>query len=131
MDQRAAQAQLLLHAARQLARRTFKERMKPGRAGQAINASGPVRTAEPEQFAEEVEILAHRKIMVQVPPQTLRHESNAPAHARAVAGIVHVATQTVHSARLQAFRAGDQPHQRGFSYTVGANQPDHARAGQR
>ena len=59
MDQRAAQRELLLHAARQLAGRPVGKRIEPGRDEQLVDTRAPLGLGLTEQAAEEIEILEH------------------------------------------------------------------------
>ena len=125
MDQRRTQTQLLLHPARKFARRPVEERIEPGGPGQPLDAGAPFDPAQCEEFAEELHVLAHRKVVVEVAPQSLRHEGDATAHGRAVARFGHAATKAVHFATLEPLGPGDQAHQRRFAHPVRTDQPDH------
>ena len=86
VDQRAAQAELLLHAARQLAGRAVGKRRQPGAGEQAASAGrAPRRLAE--QAAEEVDVLGHRERRVEVLAQSLRHVGDPRADRVAVTGM--------------------------------------------
>ena len=93
MDQRAAQPELLPHAARQFLRRPVGERGQAGGIEQLGDAPVAFRPGLAEQAAEERDILAHAEIGVEVAAQTLRHVGDARAEPRAVSGTCHVAAE--------------------------------------
>src|SRR5690606_37430924 len=72
MDQRAAEAELLLHAAGQLARRTLGKRRQPGAFNQLVDAPAPLLLALAEQAAEKVEIFPHGQGGIEIFAQPLR-----------------------------------------------------------
>ena len=61
MDQRAAQAELLLHAAGQLAGRPVGERRETGRGEQLCDPRLALARGLTEQAAEEVDVLEHAR----------------------------------------------------------------------
>ena len=60
VDQGAAQAQLLLHAAGELARRALQEFLQPGGLGQVVDAPAPLGRVVAEQAGEELQVFLHR-----------------------------------------------------------------------
>ena len=77
MDQRAAERQLLLHAARELSGGPFEERIEAGRAGQIVDARLPLRLFLAEQAADEVEVLEHAEGRIKIAAEALRHVGDA------------------------------------------------------
>ena len=108
VNQRAAQAELLLHAAGKLAGRALGESEQIGRAQQVVDALRALVSGVAEQAAEEIEVVEHRQRGVEIAPQPLRHVGDALAHARAVGRIGHVAIQHFDFAALNLARTGDQ-----------------------
>ncbi len=125
MDQRAAQAKLLLHAARQLARRSGKERIEAGRAGERIDPPSPLRPVMAEQAAEKLQILLDRQGGIEILAQPLRHIGDARAHIAAMALVAHVAAQHMDIAILDDMGAGDEGEQAGLAHAIGSDQADH------
>ena len=108
VDQGAAQAELLLHAARQLGGRPVAERRQT-RAGQQFgNALLALALALPEQPAEEIDVFEHRQRRVQIPAQTLRHVGDARLHRGTETAVADVTAQHFNLARLNLPRPGNQ-----------------------
>ena len=126
VDQRAAQAQLLLHAAGQLARRTLAEGRHTGAAQQVVDASLAFGSVLTEQATEEIQVLEHRQRRVEVLAQALRHVGDMRADIAPMTGIGHVAVEHFDAAVLNLARPGDQRQQAGLADAVGADQADHA-----
>mmetsp|Transcript_32976 Transcript_32976/g.77337 ORF Transcript_32976/g.77337 Transcript_32976/m.77337 type:complete len:391 (-) Transcript_32976:501-1673(-) len=126
VDQRAAQAQLLLHAARELAGRPRQKGQQPGAAAELVDAPAPFGRAVAEQAAEELQVLLHRQRRVEVAAQALRHVGDARADALAVGARGHVAAQHLQPPTLQRACAGDQRQQAGLADPVGPDQAQHA-----
>ena len=126
VDQCAAKAQLLLHAARKLSGRPVDEGAHPGALQQFGDPFLALLLAMAKQPAEEVDILEHRQGRIQVLAQALRHIGDARADIVAMVGIRHIAAQRLDPALLNGARAGDQREQAGFADSVRADQPDHA-----
>ncbi len=126
VDQRAAQAELLFHAARELAGRPIGEGAQP-RARQKLGDSGlALGPALPEELAEELDILEHRQRRIEVLAKPLRHIGDARAGCPPMRRIRHVAPEHRDRARLERARAGHQGQEAGLADTIGADQPDHA-----
>ena len=126
MDQRAAQPQLLLHAAGQLARRTLAEGRHTGAAQQVVDASLAFGSVLTEQATEEIQVLEHRQRRVEVLAQALRHVGDMRADIAPMTGIGHVAVEHFDAAGLDLPRPGDQRQQAGLADAVRADQADHA-----
>ena len=93
VDQGADQAELLLHAAGQLAGRPVGEAPQPDAVQQLGDAALGLGTAEAEQPGEEVGVLEDRQRRVEVLAQALRHVGDAGAGVPAEAGVGHVAAE--------------------------------------
>ena len=131
VDQRAAQAELLFHAAGKLAHRPVGEGGEPGGAQQFVDARpplGPVLTIEP---AEEMQVLGDRQSRIEIAPQPLRHEGDAGVALLPMRGRGDIAAQHAHLAGLQPLGAGDEAQQGRFAGTIGSDQPGHAAGGNR
>ncbi|MCY1483927.1 hypothetical protein D9M68_175120 [compost metagenome] len=129
VDQRAAQAELLFHAAGQLAGRALGEGREAGGVEQLGDAPAALGLVVAEQAGEEVDVLEHRERRVEVLAEALRHVGDARADAPPVAGVAHVAAEHLDLAGLDDPRAGDQRQQAGLADAVRADQPDHAVGG--
>ncbi len=126
VDQRAAQPELLLHAAGQLARRTLGERRQPGALQQVGDAPLALGLVVAEQPTEEVDVLEHRERRVEVLAQPLGHVGDARADRPAVAAVAHVAIEHADLAILHLPCAGQQRQQAGLADPVRTDQADHA-----
>ena len=120
------QAELLLHAAGQLAGRPVGEAPQPDTVQQLGDAALGLGPALAEQPGEEVGVLEDRQRRVEVLAQALRHVGDARAGVPAKAGVGHVAAEHLDLPLLDAAGAGDQRQQAGLADAVRADQPDHA-----
>ena len=131
VDQRAAQAELLFHAAGELARRAFGEGGQAGTVGEVGDTPLALLGILAEQPTEEVQVLEYGEGRVEILAQALRHVGDARTDPAAMRGIGHVAVQHLHPALLQPSRTGDQRQQAGLAYAIRADQADHAACRQR
>ena len=123
MDQGAAEAELLLHAARELARGPVRERRKARGRQQPPDPRLALLRSVPEQPAEEFQILPHRKLGVEVPPEALRHVGDSGLHAAAMARVAHVAAERLDPPCLDAPRAGEEAEEGGLPHPVRPDDP--------
>ena len=100
MNQRAAQAEFLLHAPGQLACRALQEFEQASGLGQLIDPLAALCGAMTEQAREELQILLDRERRIQVFAQSLRHVGDARAYLLAMGLAGHVATQHLDRALL-------------------------------
>ena len=100
MNQRAAQAEFLLHAPGQLACRALQEFEQASGLGELIDPLAALCGAMTEQAREELQILLDRERRIQVFAQSLRHVGDARAHFLAMGLAGHVATQHLDRALL-------------------------------
>src|SRR5205807_8856282 len=77
VNERAAERQLLLHAARQLAGRPAGKRIETGCGKELRDTLLALAFGLAEQAAEEVEVLKYGQRRVQVAPEPLRHVGDA------------------------------------------------------
>ena len=126
VDQRAAQAEFLPHAAGKLLRRPVRERLQAGAVQQLGDAPLPFVAGLSEQPREKLDVLADAEIGIKVPAQSLRHVGDARADRAAVCRVRHVAAQYRDAAGLDPPRAGDDGKQRRFADAVGSDHADHA-----
>ena len=77
VDERAAEAELLLHAAGELAGRTGLELVHGGGGQEFGNAGSALLRALPEQAAEEIDVLEHAQRRIEIAPEALRHVGDA------------------------------------------------------
>ena len=112
VDQRAAQPELLPHAARQFLCRPVGERREPGAVEQLGDAPFPFGAGLSEQAAEELDVLADAEVGIEVLAEALRHIGDARADRGAMRGIGHIAAEDADLSRLDLPRAGDEREQR-------------------
>ncbi len=125
MDQRAAEPDLLFHAAGEFAGRSVREGRQPGALEQVADALLALAPVLPEQPREEFDILEDGKRRVEVLAETLRHVGDLWAGPVTMLLAGDVAAQNLDMAVLDLVSAGDQAEQTGFSDTVGTDQSDH------
>src|SRR5581483_270690 len=124
MHQGAAQAELLPHAARQLAGGPVAERLEAGGGQQLADAPAALSPAVAEQAREEVDVFPRREIGVQILAQALRHEGDARADPPAMTAGPHAAAKHLQRSRLTALGTRDQPQQGRLADAVGPYEPD-------
>ncbi len=129
MDQRRAQPDLLLHAARELPGRPVRERIEPGGLQQQADPGAAFRGGEPEEPGEEVDVLEDAELEVEVFSQALRHVRDERANGVAMVDAGDISAQHADTAGLDLLRAGDQSHHGRLANSVGADQSDHAPRG--
>ena len=107
VNQRAAERQLLFHAAGKLAGGPVEERIETGRAGQVVDARLALRLPLAEQAADEVQIFEHAERGVEIAPETLRHVSDARVGALPERCVPEVSIERPHLAGLDLSYPGD------------------------
>ncbi len=65
MDQRAGDAELLLHSARQVTRETVSERLEPGEGVEPLETLWSVGLRYPEKIRIEGQVFGHRQVLVE------------------------------------------------------------------
>ena len=125
VDQCAAQTQLLLHAARQLACGAREKLLQPRALRQIVNACAAFGLVVAKQAGKKLQVFFDRQGRVEVFAQALRHIGNARAHSITVRLAAHVATQHVNFAFLQLACPRQQRQQAGFAHTIRPNQAHH------
>ena len=108
VDQRAAQPQLLLHAARELPRWTIAEGRETGAFQEFRNPRVAFGLILAEQTSEEIHILEHRQGGIEVLAQPLRHVGDARANGAAMGGVGDVAAQHLDAALLHCPGSGEE-----------------------
>ena len=126
MDQTAAEAELLAHAAREFLREPIRERREPGAFQQFRDFLVALEARAAKQAAEELYVLAHAQVGVEVLAETLRHVGDARTDSGAMRGVRHVAPEDEHASGLDLARAGDEAEQRRLSNAIGPDEADHA-----
>ena len=129
VNQRTTQAEFLLHASRQLARRAIGKPVQASAAHQIVDTAFALRFVLAEQPPEKIQVLEHGQGRVQILAQTLRHIGDARANLAPVRRAGHIAAQHPQGALLQLARTGNQRQQAGFSHPVRADHPHHAVSG--
>ena len=120
--QRAGQAQLLLHAAGELARRT------PGKARQAghLQQPGVARAAHggrhAMQIGIQVKVFLHAQVFIQA--KALRHVADAALHGLrlARAALAQLMAQHGKAPRVRRQQGGQQAHEGGFARAIRPDQ---------
>ena len=84
MDQRAAQAELLFHPARQLACRSMAKRRQPGAQQQFVDPSRAFYGGLVEQAGEEVDVFGDAELGIEVAAKSLGHVGDARADGASV-----------------------------------------------
>ncbi len=125
VDERAAQAQLLLHAARQFARGAMPERGQSGGMQQLVDTTLAFAAVMAEQPAEEIHVLEHRERGVKVLAQTLRHVGDARQQRPSQRWLANVCAEHVDAPGLDGARAGDEGKQARLAHTVRPDDADH------
>ena len=126
MDQRAAQPELLLHAAGQFARRALAEGRQAGAVQQFVDAPGALSRALAKQTGKEIQVLDDRQGWVKVLAQALGHVGDVRAGAAAVSAAGHVAAEHLDLSALDLTCTRQQCQQAGFADAIRTDQADHA-----
>ncbi len=121
VNQRAAEAHLLLHAARELAGGTLRKGPSPVASSSCFTIACGAPPGEPEQPRHEVHVVVDAELEIEVLAQALRHVSDTRPDCAAMAQLADVAAEDRDLALLQLLRAGDQRHQRRLSDAVRAH----------
>ena len=130
VDERAAQPELLLHAAGQLAGRAIAKaaRARCWRAARRSAAAARPR-GWPNRRPKKSTLSKTDSVRVEVAPEALGHVGDAGRDAPPVRGGAHVAAEHLHRAVLDLARAGDQAEQRRLADAVRADEAGHAAGG--
>ena len=129
VDQRAAQTELLLHAAGELARGPAGKGRHAGRVQQFDDPPLALGRGLAEQLAEEIEVLRHAEGRIEVLAEALRHVGDAVVAGGSMRLHRHVAAQRLDVALLNLAHAGDQAEQGRLADAVRSDQADHAFGG--
>ena len=125
VDQRAAKAQLLLHAAGKLAGRAVCKGCESGGLQQFCDAPRPLAVTVPEQTAEEIDILEHGERLIEVLPQSLGHVGDVRADCAAVLHAGHVPAQHLDRPALDHPCAGNERKEARFADAVRPDDANH------
>jgi hypothetical protein len=125
VHQRAAERELLLHAARELACGPVGESAEARAVKQVVDARRALGSTLAEQPGEEVDVLGDGEGGIEVPPQPLRHKGDAGADGPPMGRGAHRPAERGRLAGLEPPHACDQPQQGGFPHPVGPDQPHH------
>ena len=93
VNQRAAQAELLPHAARQLLRRPICKGRQPGAVQQFRDPPVALVAGLPEQAAEKLDVLADAQVRIEILAQALRHVGDPRTYRRPVLRVGDVAAE--------------------------------------
>jgi hypothetical protein len=129
VHQRAAETDLLLHAARQLAARPFCKRIEPGRRQELVDARTALGGALAEQAAEEIDVVEDAERRVEIAAKPLRHGGDAAVARPAMGSVRHVSVEDRNLAALDLAHARHKREQRGLADAVRPDHPDHAPSG--
>ncbi len=125
VNQRAAQPQLLLHAARELAGRAIGKAFKPGALHQIVDPPLAFGGVLAKQATEKIQIFEDGQGGVQVLAQALRHVGNARANLTSMLGTGHIAVQHLHRTLLELSGPRDQGQQAGLANAIRTDQANH------
>ena len=126
VHQRAAEADFLLHAARELAAWSIRKRVEPGGFQELVDALAPLGCALPEQATEEVDVVEDAERRIEIAAKPLRHVGDAAVARPAMALVRHVAVEHHDLAGLNLAHPGDEGEQGGLADAVGPDHPHHA-----
>src|SRR5690606_3225420 len=126
MDESAAQSELLLHAARELACRSAQEWIQSRGAREKIDTSPTLGSVVSEQASEELQVLLHRKSRIEIASQALRHVGDVGADELALARIRHVGAEHDHLAPLHGAHACYERQQARLAYAIRPDETDDA-----
>ena len=126
VHQRAAEADFLLHAARELAAWSIRKRVEPGGFQKLVDALAPLGRALAEQAAEEVDVVEHAERRIEIAAKPLRHVGNAAVARPAMVLVRHVSVEHHDLAGLNLAHPGDEGEQGGLADAIGPDQPRHA-----
>ena len=124
VHQCAAQAGLLLHPARELARRTVHKRQQPRGLGKLADARLPLFRVQAEHPRVKIDVFGHGERGIEVAPQTLRHKGDAVRHFPPHVFVGHIAAEHFHPPALNHAHARNQREQRRFAHAVRPDQAD-------
>ena len=124
MNQRATQAELLLHASRELSCRPMGEGVQTGPLQEVSNPPLAFASAVAEQSTKKVDVLEHGKRGIEIFPQALGHVGDAWSDSPAVPGVAHVPIEDFDLSGLDRSRTGNQRQETGFPHAIGTDQPD-------
>jgi hypothetical protein len=131
VDQRAAQAEFLPHAAGQFLGRAVGERRQAGAAQKFGDTPVPLGLRLSEQTAEEFDVFADAQIGIEILAEPLRHEGDMRTDRVAMARIRHITAEHDDAAGLHAASAGQHAEQCRLADAVRSDQPHHATGRQR
>src|SRR5271166_992777 len=100
MDQRAAQPELLTHAAGQFFGWAVDKGCKSGGVEQVANPPLPLGRRFSKQTTEKFDVFANAEIGIEVLAQTLGHIGDTPANRGTMPGIGHVAVEDANFTRV-------------------------------
>ena len=117
-EQRAGQAELLLHPAGELAGQARGEGRQAGEAQQSFDACRAQVARHGMQVGEQVEVFRDAEVFVQA--ECLRHVADRGMHRGGIGR--HVVAEHAHVSGSGAQQAGDETQERGLAGAVGADQ---------
>src|SRR6185437_6149820 len=119
----AAEAELLLHAAGKLAGGTRFELLETRRRKQLVDLGATLGRGQPEQSAEEIDVLEHGERRVEVAAEALRHVGDAAPDLAQGLLVGDGLVEDKNLAALNYLHPRDEPKQGGLANAV---RPDHA-----
>ena len=120
-QQHAGEAELLLHAAGELAGGTRGETGKIREIEQSLEGGAPWRADHVAQVGVQIEVLQHRQILVEA--EFLRHVAERPAQRVALRQRIETGHAERSGGRLE--KARHQSHQRGLAGAVRSDESGH------
>jgi hypothetical protein len=124
VNERAAESELLPHAARQVPGRPVGEGRKSRALQELPNPPFALLAGLAEQPGKELDILLHAQVGIEILAKPLRHVGDPRTYRRAGGGIGNVGTENEDLALLDLPRAREDREQRGLAHAVGSDQSD-------
>ena len=126
VDQRAAQAGLLLHATGEFPGKPVGEFRHAGARKQRSDTTLALGLVVAEEPSEEVDVLEDREGGIEVLSQSLRHIGDAGEDRLAMSCIGDIAAQHVNPPRWNDAGTGEQRQEAGFADAIRPDEADHA-----
>ena len=123
VDERTAKAELLLHAAGELAGRPVLERVECRRGQKLGDAGASLGRRLSEQPAEEIDVLEYAQRRIEIAAQPLRHVGDAAADGFEMGGVAQDCRRRRRPVPSESAHARNKRQQRGLADPV---RPDHA-----
>src|SRR5262245_13367456 len=126
VNQRAAETELLLHSAGELARWAVLERIESSGFQKLIDALAPIAPCLAEQTPKEIDVLEDAEGGIEIAAKPLGHIGDAAARLGSMAHVRHISPQHHDVASLDFAHAGNERQQGRLAHAVWPDHADHA-----